>query len=81
MFLMKKLTDYNKGDTCRVANIKGNSRFISRISSIGISIGASVTILQNTFGIPILIHVHDTLVALSRKEARKITVEAGGLEE
>ena len=78
---MKKLTDHRKGDTCRVADIKGDGRFISRISSIGISIGSGVTVLQNTFGIPILVHAHDTQVALSRKEARKIMVEAKGLEK
>lgn len=78
---MKKLTDHKKGDTCRVVDIKGDGRFISRISSIGISIGSGVTVLQNTFGIPILVHAHDTLVALSRKEARKIKVETGGVEE
>jgi ferrous iron transport protein A len=77
---MKKLTDHRKGDTCKVASIKGDSRFISRISSIGISIGSGVTVLQNIFGMPLLLHAHDTLVALSRKEARKIMVEAGGSE-
>lgn len=77
---MKKFTAHRKGDTCRVTSIKGDGRFISRISSTGISIGSGVTVLQNTFGMPLLRHAHDPLVALSRKEARKITVKAGGSE-
>lgn len=78
---MKNLIDHRKGDTCRVVAIKGDNRFISRISSIGITIGSSVNILQNAFGMPILLYSHDTLIALSKKEANKITVEAGGLEQ
>lgn len=71
---MKKLTDHREGDTCRVASIKGDGRFISRISSIGVSVGSSLTILQNTFGMPMLLYTSDTLLAVSRKEADKIIV-------
>jgi ferrous iron transport protein A len=78
---MKNLTNQKKGETCRVASIEGDNRFISRISSMGITIGSIVTILQNTFGMPMLLYAHDTLVALSKKEAGKITVEAGGSEQ
>jgi ferrous iron transport protein A len=78
---MKNLTNQKKGETCRVASIEGDNRFISRISSMGINIGSIVTILQNTFGMPMLLYAHDTLVALSKKEAGKITVEAGGSEQ
>jgi len=72
---MKDLTDHKKGNTCRVASIEGDNRFISRISSMGIAIGSSVDIIQNTFGMPMLLYAHDTLVALSRKEAGKIKVD------
>jgi ferrous iron transport protein A len=78
---MKNLSDHKKGETCRVVSIKGDNRFISRISSMGITIGSGMDIIQNTIAMPMLLYAHDTLVALSKKEAGKITVEAGGSEQ
>lgn len=75
---MKNLTDHKKGETCRVVSIRGDNRFISRISSMGITIGSSMDIIQNTFAMPMLLYAHDTLVALSKKEACKIEVETEG---
>lgn len=71
---MKKLTSCKKGTFCSISNIKGDNRFISKISSIGLSVGAEIQILKNSFGIPMLIYSHDTVIVISKKEAVNIFI-------
>lgn len=76
---MRSLTKLKKGEIGDIETIKGDSRFISRITSIGLSVGSAVRVMQNGFGMPMLLYAHDTLIAVSKKEAEKIFVQQGGL--
>ena len=73
MMNLTKLKQYQSGD---IETIKGDSRFISRITSIGLSVGAGVRVLANKTGMPMLLYAHDTMIAVSKKEAEKIFVHS-----
>lgn len=73
---MKKLVEVKAGDKARIAKIEGDTRFMIRITSIGLTIGCPVTVLQNEKKQPLLVHGRDTMIALNRKECEKILVEA-----
>ena len=75
---MKNLTTLKKDQTAEIEDIKGSSRFISRITSIGLSVGSTIRVMRNGFGLPMLLYAHDTLVAVSKKEAEKIYVNEKG---
>lgn len=76
---MINLTELKKGDQSDIKTIKGDSRFISRITSIGLSVGSNVQVIRNGFGMPMLLFAHDTLIAVSKKEARNIFVNQQGV--
>ncbi|MCG8335980.1 MAG: ferrous iron transport protein A [Proteobacteria bacterium] len=72
---MKKLTGFKKGETCHIKSIQGDSRFIGRISSMGLTTDSEIQIVQNGFGMPLLLFSHDTLIAISKKEAGRIMAQ------
>lgn len=72
---MKRLTSCKTGTLCIIANITGDNRFISRISSIGLTVGAEVQVLRNSFAMPMLIYSHDTVIVVSKKEAVHIFIQ------
>jgi len=71
---MKRLTNCKRGTLCSISNITGDNRFISRISSIGLTVGGEIQILRNSFGMPMLIYSHDTVIVISKKEAINIFI-------
>ncbi len=74
---VKDLSMIKEGSVAIVKSIKGEARFISRITSMGITVGSLVTILRNEKKQPILIYGRDTLIAINRDECLKI--EVGGV--
>ena len=44
---MKKLSEAKNGETGVISAIRGDTRFLSRVTSIGLTIGCPVTVLQN----------------------------------
>jgi len=74
----KRLIRLNRGETGKINTITGDSRFISRATSIGLCAGARVRVLRNNMGLPMLVYAHDTMIALSKKEAAKIRVYLKG---
>ncbi len=72
---MKKLSELAKDERGVIASINGDARFISRITSIGLTPGCSVTIIKNEKHRPILLYSRDTMIALNRKECDDIEVE------
>ncbi|WP_176421930.1 FeoA family protein [Fibrobacter sp. UWH1] len=68
------LIDENQNGT--VAKIEGDSRFLSRVVSIGIVKGSEIKVLKNDGKSPLLIFVRDTVIALNRKESAQIWIEA-----
>lgn len=74
---MKKLSEMPAGAKGRIEALEGDSRFMSRVISMGLTIGCPIEVLQNEKKQPILIFGRDTMVALNRKECEKIRI--GGL--
>lgn len=70
-----KLSDARPGLRGRVTVIRGDTRFLSRITSIGLTVGCPVTVLQNEKKQPVLVYNRDTMVALNRAECAKIELE------
>ncbi len=70
-----KLTQLETGKKANVFEIKGDRRYLSRITSIGINIGCKIEMLQNKKRQPVLIYCRDTMVALNRDESENIIVE------
>ncbi len=61
-----------------VSGINGDSRFLSRITSIGITPGCRVKVLRNDKNRPMLVYSRDTMIALNRKECKGIEVTEVG---
>ena len=72
---MKTLTDLAKDAKGVVASVSGDSRFMSRITSIGITPGCEVVMVKNEKHRPLLVYARDTMIALNRNECRNILIE------
>jgi len=72
---MRKLTEMSKGTEGIVLSITGDSRFVSRITSIGLTPGCRVSMVKNDRNRPILIYSRDTMIALNRKDCENIKME------
>lgn len=57
-----------------VSGISGDARFISRITSIGLTPGCRVQIIKNDKNRPVLLYSRDTMIAVNRRECTGITV-------
>lgn len=72
---MKKLNEMPTGSTGKIVSIEGDRRFMSRVTSIGLTIGNNLEIMQNEKNQPVLIYGRDTLVAVNRRECNYIFLE------
>lgn len=72
---MKKLAEMNQGDEGIISSINGDTRYISRVTSIGITPGCRVRIVKNDKNRPIIVYSRDTMIALNSAESRNIEVE------
>ena len=63
------------GEAGVVQDITGGFGFISRISAIGFTHNAEVTMLRNWKRGPVIVFIRDTQMALGRGEAGKIMVK------
>ena len=71
---MKKLSEAKNGEQGVISDIQGDTRFLSRVTSIGLTLGCPVTVLQNEKKRTILIYSRDSMVALNREECDKIRI-------
>ena len=71
---MKKLSEAASGEQGVICDIQGDTRFLSRVTSIGLTLGSPVTILQNEKKRPLLLYSRDSMVALNREECGKIQI-------
>lgn len=72
---MLTLTQAEEGREYTVKDIKGDARFISRITSIGLTTGAMLKVVRNVKRLPLLIYSRDTMLAINKREANSIYVE------
>jgi ferrous iron transport protein A len=69
------LNEVNAGQKVVVSNVKGNQRFLSRVTSIGLTIGCELEMLLNEERFPLLFYGRDTVVALNQEESKNVFVE------
>ncbi|HHU96384.1 MAG TPA: ferrous iron transport protein A [Petrimonas sp.] len=72
---MLTLNEVNEGQKVIIADIKGNTRFLSRITSIGLTLGCEIKMLYNEKKFPLLFYGRDTVIALNREESNDVFVE------
>ena len=72
---MKKLSDMQANESGQITAINGDSRFVSRITSIGLTPGCKVTVVKNDKRRPLLVYSRDTMIALNRNECDWIDVK------
>ncbi len=72
---MIKLSELEKDKSGIIANVNGDTRFVSRITSIGLTPGCSLTVIKNEKRRPVLVYSRDTMIALNRNECDLIDVE------
>ena len=65
---MKKLSDMQTNERGKIADINGDSRIVSRITSIGLTPGRKVPIVKNDKRRPLLVYSRDTMIAHNRNE-------------
>ena len=66
------LGEMGENSSGNIAKIEGDSRFISRIISIGLTPGSSFTLLKNDGRSPVLVFCRDTVIAVNRRECSQI---------
>ena len=69
-----KLSELKENQIAVVAKLDGDSRFISRITSIGLTPGCSLQCVKNDRNRPLLVYSRDTMIALNRSECGGIEV-------
>lgn len=70
-----KLYEAKPGYTGTIASIDGDTRFLSRITSIGLTEGCKIEIMQNEKNQPVLLLGRDSLIAVNRKDCERIEVK------
>lgn len=72
---MKKLSELEKDAEGVISTVNGDARFVSRITSIGLTPGCKITVIKNEKNRPVLVYSRDTMIALNRLECDQIEVE------
>ena len=69
------LSEVKENTEALVSAIHGDTRFMSRITSIGLTPGCRVRVIKNDKNRPVLVYSRDTMIALNRSECKGIAVE------
>ncbi|MBE5924843.1 MAG: ferrous iron transport protein A [Lachnospiraceae bacterium] len=69
------LSEVKENREAIISSIEGDTRFMSRITSIGLTPGCKVNVVKNDKNRPILVYSRDTMIALNRNECKGIMVE------
>ena len=59
-----------------IRKIGGDAHFVSRVTAIGITEGVPFQTVRNDRGMPVLLYLRETLIAVNRPDAERIEVEA-----
>ena len=68
------LGELKENDEAVVSSLKGDTRFIGRITSIGLTPGCRVNVIKNDKNRPMLLYSRDTMIAVDRRECAGIEV-------
>ena len=69
------LSEVKENKEALVTGVEGDARFMSRITSIGLTPGNRVLVVKNDKNRPVLVYSRDTMIALNRRECEGIRVE------
>ena len=69
------LSEVKENGSAVVTAVNGDTRFITRITSIGLTPGCKVSVVKNDKNRPMLVYSRDTMIALNRNECKGIEVE------
>ena len=69
------LSEVKENREALVSEVIGDTRFMSRITSIGLTPGCRVRVVKNDKNRPLLVYTRDTMIALNRNECNGILVE------
>ncbi|MCR4579477.1 MAG: ferrous iron transport protein A [Treponema sp.] len=69
------MTELQKDQKSKIISIDGDARFVSRITSIGLTPGCEVSVIKNEKRRPLLVFARDTMIALNSKECERIMVD------
>ncbi len=69
------LSEVKENGEALISEISGDTRFMSRITSIGLTPGCRVRVVKNDKNRPLLVFSRDTMIALNRNECKGIKVE------
>ena len=69
------LSEVRENKEAIISSINGDTRYMSRITSIGLTPGCKVSVIRNDKNRPLLVYSRDTMIALNRKECEGIKVE------
>ncbi len=72
---LRSLADLTTGSRTIVVRLEGGTGFKSRLAALGVTVGASLEILQNRGQGPVLALIRDSRIAIGRGEARKILLD------
>lgn len=72
---MQRLNELQPGQSATIAEVQGDTRFLTRVISIGLTVGTRIEVLRNEQKMPILLYGRDSVVALNRNESGNILVE------
>ncbi len=72
---MMKLTETKADSVSVVEKIGGDTHFMKRITSIGLTEGTILQTVRNDRKMPVLIYTRETLIALNRTDAERIEVK------
>ncbi len=70
-----RLSDLKEDQDAVVSKLDGDARFISRITSIGLTPGCRLHVVKNDRNRPVLVYSRDTMIALNRNESGGIEVK------
>ena len=69
-----RLGELKENSEAVISGLHGDTRFIGRITSIGLTPGCRVSIIKNDKNRPVLLYSRDTMIAVNRKECEGIEV-------
>lgn len=69
-----KLSELKENTEAVISGLKGDTRFIGRITSIGLTPGCRISVIKNDRNRPVLLYSRDTMIAVNRKECEGIEV-------
>lgn len=63
------------GDVAVISGVEGDARFVGRVTSIGLTVGCEVQVLQNVRKRPVLVYGRDSVIAVDAEDCARIDVQ------